>query len=519
MSIKQLDNTFKLEKLSESSATEVVSFFKNKSEKSLIILDFDETLLLRNSTEEYLNIIQPRPIAAILLIILDAVKPWRFLPKKIATETSRDWIRVLLVTIIFPWNILLWRSHAQKLAETSINTELIEAINIHKNHRIVVATKGFNFIVRPIIQHLNTTIDEIIGCRFWMGCVDRNQNKEDLIASKISCTEIRESIVVTDSLDDASLLAIVKHPFLVIWSQAKYIAAMQDAYVPFFYLEKVKRPGKRSIQEIILKNHLISLILALSWISPTPILHIPGITLLVFAFWCIYEVGYHENDQVAEKFEKNPVLSATYHKYKSKMNQWEPWIWAVTLSFLGIVLIEASQTDIWKSDNRGILGLLTTEHITEVFIKLFLWLGVLALTRLTYVAYNYLDEKTRIWIYPILQVWKFFGFLVISASNSIGVALLLAQLFVEWIPYSIYRCGGNRQTFQPEIFRLFVYSFLCLTIAIGMGDASILINYQFVIIFVWVFLRSKSEMMTLLSNASLLGQQSSEVEIEANIKL
>lgn len=519
MSIKELDNKFQPEKFSESSVAEVVSVLKNKSEESLIILDFDETLLLRNSTEEYLNTIQPQAIAAILLIILDAVKPWRYLPKKIGGETSRDWIRVLLLTIVFPWNILLWRSHARKLAETSINTELVEAISIHKNHRVVVATKGFNFIVIPIIKHLNTTIDEIIGCRFWMGCIDRNKNKEDLIASKISCAEIRESVVITDSLDDASLLAIVKHPFLVIWNQAKYIPAMQDAYIPFFYLEKVKRPGQRTIQEIILKNHLISLILALSWISPTPILHIPGISLLVFAFWCIYEVGYHENDRVAEKFEKNPVLSPTYHQYKSKMNQWQPWIWAVILSFFGILLIEASQIYIWKADNIGISEILTREHITELFIKLFLWLGVLSLTRLTYVAYNYLDEKTRIWIYPVLQVWKFFGFLVVSASNSIGVALLLAQLFVEWIPYSIYRCGGNRKTFQPEIFRLFVYSFLCLTIAIGMGDVSILINLQFVIIFVWVFLRSKSELMMLLSNASVLGKPLSELETEADIKL
>jgi hypothetical protein len=374
----------------------------------------------------------------------------------------------------------------------------------------VGATKGFNFIVKPIIKHLNTAIYEIIGCRFWMGCVDRNKNKEDLIASKISCAEIGESIVVTDSLDDASLLKVVKHPFLVIWNQAKYIPAMEDAYIPFFYLETVKRPGKQTIQKIILKNHLISLILALSWGSPTPILHIPGITLLVFAFWCIYEVGYHENDLVAEKFEKKPVLSATYHQYKSKMNQWEPWIWAVALSFFGILLIEASEIGIGKADNR---------EISEILIKLSLWVGVLSLTRLTYVAYNYLDEKTRIWIYPVLQVWKFFGFLVVSASNSIGVALLLAQLFVEWIPYSIYRCGGNRKTFQPEIFRLFVYSFLCLTIATDMGDASILINPQFIIIFVWVFLRSKSELMTLLSNAYFLGKSSSEVEAEANIKL
>ncbi len=519
MNIKELDNELKIDTSTKSYAAEVVSFLRNNSEESLIILDFDETLLLRNSTEEYLNTIQPRAIAAILLIILDAVKPWKFLPKKIGGETSRDWIRVVLLTILFPWNILLWRSHAQKLAERCINTELVEAIIIHQNYRVVVATKGFDFIVRPIIKHLNITIDKLIGCRFWMGCIDRNKNKEDLIASKISFAEIQESIVVTDSLDDASLLAIVKHPFLVVWDKAKYIPAMQDAYIPLFYLEKVKRPGQQTLKKIILKNHLVSLILALSWINPIPILHIPGITLLLLAFWCIYEVGYYENDQVAEKFEQKPVLSENYQKYKSKMNQWEPWIWAVTLSFFGVLLIEASQIDIWKTDNIAISEIFAREHITELFTKLFLWLGVLSLTRLTYIVYNYLDEKTRIWIYPVLQVWKFFGFLVVTASNFIGVALLFTQLFVEWIPYSIYRCGGDRNTFKEQTFRLFAYTFLCLTIAIGIRDVSILINLQFVIIFLWVLLRSKPEIMILLSNAYFLGQPRSETQTDANPKL
>ncbi|MBF2063146.1 MAG: haloacid dehalogenase-like hydrolase [Calothrix sp. C42_A2020_038] len=492
--------------MTQSSEVETLSFFRDQSKASLVILDFDETLLLRNSTEEYLNTIQPRAIAAIILYILDAIKPWKFLPGKTGGDTCRDWIRVLVLTILFPWNIFLWRNHACQLAANLINTELVAAITTHKSHKIVVATKGFEFIVQPMIKQLNFAIHELIGCRFWLGCIDRHKNKEDLIARKISLAEIKESVVVTDSRDDASLLAIVKHPFLVIWEQAKYIPAMQDAYIPLFYLEKVKRPGQQTIKKIIIKNHLVSLILALSLISSHPIFHITGITLLVIAFWCIYELGYYENDQIAEKFEQKPVLSATYHQYKSKMNQWQPWYWAVFISFLGVGCIEASQIDLWQANHLVISELLVKEHIQDLSIKFSLWLSILLFTRLTYVAYNYLDKQTRIWIYPILQVWKFFGFLVVSISNLVGVILLFSQLLVEWIPYSIYRCGGNRHNFKEQIFRFFIYIFLCLIIAIGMHDASLLINPQFAIILIWAGLRSKSELMGLWSNAYLLSQ-------------
>lgn len=491
-------------KLAQSSELETLSFLKDQSTASVIILDFDETLLLRNSTEEYLDTIQPRAIAAIILYILDAIKPWKFLPGKIGGDTCRDWIRVLVLTILFPWNIFLWRNHARQLAANFINTELVAAITTHESHKIVVATKGFEFIVQPVIKHLNFAIHELIGCRFWLGCIDRHKNKEDLIASKISLPEIQKSVVVTDSRDDASLLAIVKHPFLVIWEKAKYIPAMQDAYIPLFYLEKVKRPGQQTIKQVILKNHLVSLILALSLISPHPIFHIAGLTLLVIAFWCIYELGYYENDQIAEKFEEKPVLSATYHQYKSKMDQWQPWYWAVILSFFGIGCIEASQIDIWQGNHLVISQLFVKEHIQDLLIKLSCWLCILLSTRLTYVAYNYLDEQTRIWIYPILQVWKFFGFLAVSVSNLIGVILLFSQLLVEWIPYSIYRCGGNRRQFKEQTFRLLIYIFLCLAIAIGMHDGSLLTNPQFAIILIWAILRSKSELIGLWNNAYLL---------------
>jgi hypothetical protein len=43
-----------------------------------ILLDLDETLYLRNSTEDFIDSARPRLLALILMCFLDLVKPWRW---------------------------------------------------------------------------------------------------------------------------------------------------------------------------------------------------------------------------------------------------------------------------------------------------------------------------------------------------------------------------------------------------------------------------------------------------------
>lgn len=57
----------KKKRISLISQAEVTKLVETASSNSLIILDFDETLLLRNSTAEYLNSLRPRIIGLLLL--------------------------------------------------------------------------------------------------------------------------------------------------------------------------------------------------------------------------------------------------------------------------------------------------------------------------------------------------------------------------------------------------------------------------------------------------------------------
>jgi hypothetical protein len=201
---------------------------KNATADTPIILDFDETLFLRNSTAEYLNSLRPRLVGLLVLILLKLIRPWNWLPQPFKGIQIRDWFLVTIPTILLPWTLLLWQKQAQKLAENYGNGELITAVNQNPLPPIIVASLGFNFIINPILQHLPLRHDLMVGCRFWQGAKDRGKGKLLMLQEALSDAELQSAIVVTDSEDDLPLLDIVAQPCLIIWSLAKYIPPFQD---------------------------------------------------------------------------------------------------------------------------------------------------------------------------------------------------------------------------------------------------------------------------------------------------
>ncbi len=205
---------------------------------SLIILDFDETLFLRNSTEAYLDTIYPRPLGAVCLLAVKFMRPWRWLPVHLRENViSRDWCLVLVATLLFPWTLLVWQFKAKRLAQAYWNQPLVEAIARNPNARVVIATLGFDWIVNPLLKHLPAEIalkveQEAIVCRFWQGAADRAKGKLRMVTEAVGETSLAKAIVVTDSSTDAPLLAVVKTPCLVQWPEAKYIPAMEGFDAP-----------------------------------------------------------------------------------------------------------------------------------------------------------------------------------------------------------------------------------------------------------------------------------------------
>ncbi|MDJ0569000.1 MAG: hypothetical protein QNJ53_08115 [Pleurocapsa sp. MO_192.B19] len=217
-----------------------ISSINNATEQTSIILDFDETLLLRNSTAEYLDSLRPRLFGFILIFILKVFRPWVWLPKSYRGDQVRDWFLVFVPTILLPWTILLWQKKAKQLAEDYGNSQLITAVNTNSDSPIIIASLGFNFIINPILQHLPLRHDRLIGCRFWQGASDRAKGKLLMMQELLSESEIRSAILVTDSQDDLPLLQVVAQPCLVVWSLAKYIDPFSDFWL-FSLIKKMKK--------------------------------------------------------------------------------------------------------------------------------------------------------------------------------------------------------------------------------------------------------------------------------------
>jgi hypothetical protein len=466
---------------------ETVKAARNRS----IIVDFDETLFLRNSTAEYLNSLQPRLLGALVLRTLNYIKPWYWLPEPFKGEKSRDWLLIVTTTLLFPWTILIWQKKAKQLGKAFGNQELIEVLNNNNSNSIIIATLGFRIIVSPILKNIPVKYDRLIACDFWRGIIDRHRGKLAMTLEALGEKTVSNAIAITDSLEDLPLLKQVSKPLYTIWPQAKYTPAMANIYLPFLYLEKAKRPGSKYILKVILGDDLIIFILAFNWLVVFPPLEkIISLILLLFSFWCIYESGYLENDLIAEKFEASPVLSETYQNYKNLIQWWHPWLWGLTFAILGICLLQfyPSVNHLIKFNGKKIL---------------LEWFVFLVVVKSLFSVYNHLNKASRIWFYLLLQIVRYFGFMLVFSTNVIGTILLVSQTLSRWIPYAIYRYAGGKKDNWPTEFprhslRLAIYLFLLITLAFGTPNLFMLREPQALVITVFCLLRASTQLKRML---------------------
>ena len=89
-----------------------------------VLVDLDETLYLRNSTEDFVDCARPAVLALLLLRVIDVLKPWRLT----GGINTRDSWRVCTISTLFPWTAWRWRVKASIFGERYLNQELKEAL-------------------------------------------------------------------------------------------------------------------------------------------------------------------------------------------------------------------------------------------------------------------------------------------------------------------------------------------------------------------------------------------------------
>ena len=443
------------------------------ADAQLVVIDFDGTLLLRNSTEEYLRSVRPRAPATLLLAALSAVKPWRWTAQNGEIDFDRDWFRVFLCTILFPWSPLLWQRTSRRVADRFLNAPLAQALNA-SHGRIIIATQGFAFIVRPLVARM-VKAEAIVACRFWAGRRDRRRGKLVRLVDALGPDAVAKGIAVTDNDDDLPLLNASRTPCHVVWPDANMLSAVADAYLPFIYMERIKRPGKQYLLRYVVGDDLPILLLATLWRWPIPWLQALGLLFLTASFWCIYELGYFENDLIASRHEDDPKIAGEFFSTHAGVPGWLAWAWASVFAAAGLFALDPG--------NLGVAALK--------------WFGILAATRLVFAAYNHVDKASRKWLYLALQGLKHFGYFAVVATNFVGVALLAAQGLTRWLHYLVYRiqkeATGTRDNAWPklhdQVIRLAIFGFLVVGMAAAAGSQDLSYGWQIGAALIWCGLR------------------------------
>ena len=442
-----------------------------------ILLDLDETLYLRNSTEDFIDTARPRLLALLLMRLLDAIKPWRWT----GGEPTRDVWRVRLISICFPGTLKRWKQRVVELAQGYGNRRLLAALGTTTTP--IITTVGFNTIVTPLVAALGLPQARIIAARLWT-LADRRNGKLQLTLTALGIDSVSRALVLTDSANDIDLLNACARPLRTVWPEARYSPALNGVYLPGQYLTYVKRPGGRYISRAILQEDFALWVLSSLALAALPVLHVAGLACLLVSFWAVYERGYVDNDLVAARYEDEPKLSDAFADSTVATPPLQPWVWASGFGVLAIFLLR------WP--------------LTPVPGDFVAWLIVLLATHGWFALYNRFDKGARVWMFAGLQFARSAAFVVLVPIGLIGAAALGAHVLAKWVPYFVYRLGGKEWPDAPfHLIRLMFFLVLALLLSAAVG-LSALLNWTALALLAWNIYRARQELATALFAARRL---------------
>ena len=450
-----------------------------RSYQGPVLVDLDETLYLRNSTEDFIDTACPAPLAFALLKLLELLQPWQWT----GGQVTRDAWRVRLICLFFPWTMLLWRKRAAILASRWANKPLMQSL--HDNYAStkespMIVTLGFMQVVKPLIYRLGLTDVKIVAMSPWK-LDQRRRGKLISVTKAIGKIQVGRSLLITDSLDDQDILEQCRHPLRVIWSSAHFTEAFSNRHIPGQYLAKIKRPGQQYIYRAILREDFVFWVLCSLSLASDPVAHIAGLAFLLLSFWSIYEWGYADNDKIAASYEKKPHLSKEYHLKQAKFSTPLAWLWSVASGVLGLLILS------WPA--------------MPAIADLTAWAGVLSATYCCFFLYNRLDKLTRIWFYAVLRFLRIAAFVAIVPVSAVGTAALCAYTISRWIPYLHYRASNNNWSEERTHTSLLLFFCInCAMLGYALGWHILLQPTAFALL-CWTIFKARHELKAIISTA------------------
>ena len=334
-------------------------------------------------------------------------------------------------------------------------------------------------------------------------------NKEDNSVENIESSEL---VKFTRNKTRFIKINSVYQLYLFFSSFVQSKLTLKNIYYPFAYLEKVKRQNEKYTLKMIFWDDVPVLLLAFSLPATNSFLHGISIIFLLVSFWCIYELGYYENDCVAEKYESEPKLSPAYYAHKQMMETIYPLLWSLVFGFIGVILLEQAGVTHLSFTSPSIEQKISfLDPIVLIYLS---WMIFLVCMRCCFFVYNYVNKQTRAWLYIVLQSFRYYGFLVMTATNIIGITLLSSQILSRSLLYIVYRySGGNSRNWPREIpeklLRFSVFIFMLTSICLGSQSLELWHSWQTWTIVAWCAIQGQGQIKRVLSQFRLVHQDGS----------
>lgn len=468
-------------------------------ENKILILDFDHTLFLSNSTEEYLSTAHPRALSSIMLALFDWMKLWNIFPGKDKRIIYRDSIRVILASVFFPWMYFLYKKRISSLLKAYLNSEILDIAASQQWEKIIVASNGFAFIIKPLLAQINIQVDDILCSRMLPTNTGiRAVGKKAYLEDVLTANELSHSVFISDNTEDRALQGVVNQFVFYENQQAKRFKTEQNVYLPFVYTHASKRGNSNHLLNVVICSDYSICLLAYVRLASVSLQLIISILFLLLSLWCIYEACYFENDLHELRYEakhKNVGLIEYVKKNQDFPLERSAWFWAISLGFFSLFLLRNDSTSI---------GTLFSSDLLLDFLFWMIWLIAL---RLFFRAYTHSPFSQRVGGYPVLQLFRLAGPALFLAIDSLGAFLIVAQVINEWFGYLMYRTGGDRSVATNGLVRHVVFVMLVSALAVVQKDLGVFVSAQFLLILFWSLVRGNLKRFMSLAH---LGRQTSK---------
>lgn len=414
-----------------------------------IFVDFDHTLFGCNSTELFIASCKPSFMAATIDFLVRECIPWRLtgLPRWFRL---RDYVCCALILLFMPWMLLLWRRRAPGLFARHESRDVRASLEGLSSGQIVIVTFGMGFIVRALLRGSRWEHTPLVATPLLPPRGHFASGKLSLLSDRFSPAEIAAATTISDSRDDLDLLLASRHGIL-IQPQGKEFRSAEKLYFPLRYTTRAKYDLTHMVDKVILVD-LLLLVLSTSRDFDDIVRRLLCLPFLLLSVMCVYELGYFENDMVAAKSEAKPTLTPAVQRFRDYPIQPAAWLWALALGAIGCVAAAYTRS----------------MPVSALLPAMGSWVVSLVMLRVVFFIYNQQEVRSRILIYPLLQLMKYLPVFLIVHPTVLGVILTTSQVAMMSVFYTTYRLGGRPGELNKEAFRTILWLVgACLLATIG----------------------------------------------------